>query len=325
MADLRVTASFRADATAHNRAQGASRKNAGGGLAMKAQQLQLALPALTFVSTVEDAGAIHITEQLYFSGDADLMEERIEAYQSSNAYKILWTSDLESFRWQGSQMRAVFDASDVIACNSAYMRDLFSVYVDASKLAVLTDPMDTNWVTPGKKKRQIYGCSQVILQKGIADVVSLFAELGALDIRRVFLGSPESWGLVINPESSYALDRQLYSVCDHRIEFASRADVKEVAAESWLFTSFARFESFGYAMIEALLAGCWVFCGDHSVYRDRPVFWFSSVEKALVGMLEFMDTFNLEDINDEGRQFVMDNYSMDVFRGQFADIVGRCF
>ena len=326
MPNLRITSSFRPDAVKHKHSQGASKKNPGGGLARKAEQLSLALPTLEFVD-ISEAGDIHITEQLWFSGKSSdagtTIGERIEAYIACPAYKILWTSDLEGLRWNGSEMTAVFDASDVVACNSEYMKNLLSAYADPSKLAVLTDPIDPNWVFPGQKQKTVYGCSQVILEKGIADVVSLFDGLQGV-MHRLFLGSPEAWGLAINPSASYALDRQLHTVCDERIEFASRQDVRETAAASWLFAGFAKFESFGYAMIEALLAGCWVFCGDHLVYRDRPVFWFKSGKEALVDMLDFAQSFDPTSINHEGRQFVIDNYSLDVFREQFMGIVGRC-
>lgn len=327
MPNLKITASFRDDAVKHQHDKGASAKNPGGGLARKAEQLSLALPTLQFVPYLSQAGNIHITEPLWFSrGDnfsEEVMEQRINDYKNVDAYKILWTSDLECLRWKGSERDAIFDATDVIALNSEYFLNLLSAYVDVSKTALLTDPIDPNWVTPSKKEKRIYGASQVIFEKGIGDIINIFS---ALDKRidRWFLGSTEMWGMELNPVISNVLDRQLHTVCDKRIKFATRPQVKETASASWLFTSFAGFESFGYAMIEALLAGCWVFCGNHLVYRDRPVYWFNNADDAIEAILEFIDQYDPTHINETGRQFVIDNYSLDVFRKQFIKIIGRC-
>lgn len=323
---LEVTASFRRDAVSHDPQVGASLENPGGGLARKAEQLQLALPALTFVPYLSQARHVHITEALWFTGgpnfSSDVMWNRIEEYKKLEAFKVLWTSDLECLRWTGNERDAVFEASDVVAANSNYMFDVLSAYVQPSKLCVLTDPIDPEFVRPEPKALSMYASSQVVLEKGIADIVRLFRGVEG-KIERVFLGSPETWGLALKPQTSYRLDGELSVVSDRRIKEANREDVKRTAASSWLFASFARFESFGYAMAEALLAGCWVFCIDHRVYVDRPVFCFPDVESAVASLLEFIETRTLTSVNQEGRQFVIDNYSLSVFRSQFMSIVGR--
>ena len=325
--NLSLTALFRRDATQFDPKRGASRENSGGGLAMKAQQLQLALPALEFVPYLTQAGSVHITECLWFTGGTDFSEdvmwERIEGYKKIDAYKILWMSDLECLRWSGAERYSVFEASDVVAVNSPYMHDILSAYVPPSKLALLTDPMDTEWVVPGRKTRTLYACSQVILEKGIADIVAIFNALRDTDVESLFIGSPETWGLELKPQVSHRLDREVSAVADRRIKFGKRSDVRTAAQQSWLFASFARFESFGYAMVEALLGGCWVFCINHRVYRDRPVHAFEDVTACIGTLGEFIKTRSESTVNEAGRQFVIDNYSLSVFRRQFMDIVGR--
>ena len=336
--NLQVTGLFRKDAYTHDFTRPPSKNNPGGGLAKKTQQLARALPNIKFTNCITELADITIMETLWLSGfevpeerkDEDkvfrnMLIERAKAYADYPGYKILWTSDIESLRWDGEIREMIYDASDVIACNSQFMLDMLSVYAPTEKVALLTDPVDTRFIRETHKTKSIYACSHIIMQKGIDDIIHLFGNMVNSDFERIFVGGTTVWGMEINPVSSIRLDKGLDVVCDTRNKAASASQVGEVSSNAFVFLSFADFESFGYAMIEALLDGCWVFCGDHLVYRDRPVRWFSDVEEASVALNEFIADVDLSKTNEEGRQFVVDNYSLPIFRQQFADIVGRCF
>ena len=336
--NLQISGLFRKDAYTHDWTRPPGKDNPGGGLAKKAQQLMRALPNIKFTNCITELADITIMESLWLSGfevpeerkDEDkvfrnMLIERAKAYADYPGYKILWTSDVESLRWDGEIREMVYDASDVIACNSQFMLDLLSVYAPTEKVALLTDPVDTRFINQKEKVKTIYACSQVIIEKGIDEIIYLFDKMSGSDFERVFVGGTTVWGLEIKPASSVRLDKALEIVTDRRNKAATQNEVSEIASDAYIFLSFANFESFGYAMIEALLAGCWVFCGDHLVYRDRPVRWFSDIEVAWTALNDFITEVDLSKINEEGRQFVVDNYSLPIFRQQFTDIVGRCF
>ena len=81
------------------------------------------------------------------------------------------------------------------------------------------------------------------------------------------------------------------------------------------------YDSFCYAMIEFMLAGAWLFCGRHLIYDERPCFRFETVDQA-VELIKWAFEELRGKINEEGRQYVIDNYSLKVFRNQLKEIVG---
>ena len=327
--DLRLTATFREDAVNHNPLAPPSETNPGGGVAQKARQLQLALPRLEFLPYLSQAGDIHMMEQLWFTRgnlSEELMMKRIEEYTECPAFKLLWTSDLECLRWRGVEREAIFDATDVICGNSKYMVNILRTYAPAHKVALLTDCIDTNSITPLVKKKQIFGMSNVIIEKNIDAIVSIYQELkqNEVQLQLGYIGSSKVWGIPIRDSESRRLEMELANICDWVIEQANRPQVSQLCGESWGFVVDSRFDSFCYALMEALLGGCWAFCGNHKIYDDLPVIRFSTTDEAV---LKIMDKCNgdLSHINAEGRQFVHDNFSLDVFRRQFLQIVGGNF
>lgn len=327
--DLTLTGLFRELDIRNNPAIGPSLRNPGGGVARKAQQLQNAVPRLELVSDVSRLGEVSIIESLWFTGVQNLSEEvmwqRIEAYLESTSYKILWTSDLEFLRWMPSEREAIFDASDIVAGNSEYMVNLLRGYTD--NVALLTDPFDISMVQASQVREPIlYGCSQVILEKGIEMLVEVFERASAFqELERLFIGSPAVWGLQLGAETSHELDVALSRVCDRRIRSAAPAEVFSVAGKAWLMASFSRYESFGYSVVEALAGGCYVFTGDHLVYREKPVMWCRSVEEVFSRLQDFLVNNDRDGMNEGGRNFVEERYSPRVFREQLLAMVGRVF
>ena len=118
------------------------------------------------------------------------------------------------------------------------------------------------------------------------------------------------------------LDRQLSLVCDWRATNVVRSEIPELIGPAWGYVADSRYDSFCYAMIEAMLAGCWLFCGKHLVYDERPCIRFESAEDAIEKISATLDDKGME-INHEARQYVIDNYSLQVFRRQLTDIMGR--
>ena len=326
---LNVSALFREDAILFDRTLPPGPANPGGGLAEKLHNLTLALPRINTTHLIGNCKDIVITESLWFSGQQATFErvaERIQAYSDLQAFKILWTSDLECLRWRGDERKAIFEATDVICGNSQYMVDILKVYAPCHKVTLLTDCVDPNSIIPLQKKRQIIGMSNVIIEKNIDAVISIYKELksNGIELERGYVGSSKVWGLPIRDTESKKLEMGLTDVCDWVVPQATRNEVFQISGVSWGFVVDSGFDTFCYALIEAMLAGCWTFCGKHHIYDPLPVERFDNTEEAI---LKIMEKASEEDIsvNQEGRQYVIDNFSLDVFRRQFIQIVGRSF
>ena len=321
--NLSISATFRSDHTKFVPTLPPSRRNPGGGVATKLLFLKAALPNIKVVTEIAQAESINITESLWFSEkvEGDSFESRLKRYEASNAFKILWTSDMEFARWNGHEREAIFNASDVIAGNSNYMVNILKAFVPAARL--LTDPVDTSSIEPvTPKKRQIFGMSNVGIEKNIDAIIDIFGLIPEeLELERFFVGSASVWGLDTRKSVSSILENRLSEVCDWRITNATRQEVRDVVGPALAYVADSKYDTFCYAMIEAMLAGCWLFCGKHLIYNERPCIRFTDPVDAVVKISEKLGEVGLQ-VNEEARQYVIDNYSLSVFRRQLADIIG---
>lgn len=331
----KITGLFRSDAIHHNQQEGPSKTNPGGGLSTKAKYLALAVPNMSFVTEAVDMGDISIVDVLYFSagGTEKERDRRIEAYRKHKGFKILWTSDFEILRWLPEHREQILDRTHIIAANSPYMEQLLQGYFDHNNIALLTDPIDTNQTTGNlNRDNTIYSCSQVLLEKGIDDIISLYKGLrtgtpNERKLKRVFVGSSNSWGVDIRDVDSFELELQLDEVC-HLEDSLKNEDVLALGRTALIYASFTRFETFGYSLVEALLGGCHVFARPHLAYKDRidagvviPAENALDMRKKISLFLEANDRTR----NEDGIQFVHDHYSLDVFRKQFRNIIGDLY
>ena len=331
----RISVLFREDAVVYNELEGPSQKNPGGGLATKRMQVAKALPHANFVVEANQLGAISLIDALYFSGGgtSEEFDRRVTDYRRHNGFKILWTSDFEIFRWTQEQREQILDATDVIAANSIYMYQLLIGYFDGAKVALLTDVIDTN-IPDGAEIREprIYSCSQILIEKGIDEIIALYKGLQAGEeieqtLKRTFIGSSSTWGLSIRDTDSFNLEIQLDELCELYWSLPYE-QVLNFARTAWIYVSFTRYETFGYALTEAMLGGCHVFARPHLAYNDRIQAGVITPVENATDMLDKLKIFlqdNEPKRNDAAIQYVQDNYGLDVFRRQFRNIVGDLY
>ena len=322
---MNITAIMRESDSGFDVTKPTSQSNPGGGVSTKIIYLKAALPNIQIVSDITQAGTVTLVEPLWFSdgGIDDGVANRIDRYKASKAFKILWTSDVQFARWQGYERQAIFDASDVIAGNSKYFQRMLKVY--APHTTLLTDPVDVNSIVPSqRKKKQIVGLSNTIVQKNIDTIVKVYKGIHSKHPRltRGFIGGINVWGGMLNTNADIKLEDNLNKVCDWVRSDMTRREVMDELAKTWAYIADTRYDSFCYAMIEAMLAGCWLFCGKHLIYDERPCFRFDTVGEAVELIGNALDSDSCSQINLEGRQYVIDNYSLQVFRNQLKDIVG---
>ena len=321
--NLQISGVFRSVDTQFNPLLPPSHKNPGGGVTTKLLYLKAALPMISMKPDILQADSIAIVEPLWFteSAEGDTFDARVERFAASKTFKILWTSDMEFARWNGHDRERVFDASDVIAGNSKYMVNLLEAF--APNVRLLTDPVDTSSIVPvTPKKRQIFGMSNVAIEKNIDAIIDIFGLIPEeLKLERFYVGNANVWGLSIRKSVSAVLENRLTEVCDRRVVNATRQQVKDAVSPAWAYVADTKYDTFCYAMIEAMLAGCWLFCGKHLIYNERPCIRFTDPVDAVVKISEKLDEVGLQ-VNEEARQYVIDNYSLSVFRRQLGDIIG---
>ena len=320
---LQISGVFRSDHVNHNPLIPPSHKNPGGGVASKVLYLKAALPMISMKPDILQADSIAIVEPLWFTEDVedDTFDARVERFAASKSFKILWTSDLEFAKWNGQDRERIFDASDVIAGNSKYMVNLLKAF--APNVRLLTDPVDTSSIVPvTPKKRQIFGMSNVAIEKNIDAIIDIFGLIPEeLMLERFYIGNANVWGLDIRKSVSVVLENRLTGVCDRRVVNATRQQVNDAVSPAWAYVADSRYDSFCYAMIEAMLAGCWLFCGKHLIYNERPCIRFTDPFDAVTKISEKLDEVGLQ-VNEEARQYAIDNYSLSVFRRQLGDVIG---
>lgn len=330
---FRVSFLFREDAVRHNLLEPPSASNPGGGLAIKRMQVERALPSANIIVEANQMSAISVVDVLYFSGGGteDEFNRRVDEYCRHVGFKVLWTSDFEIFRWRPDQRERILDNTNLIAGNSVFMYELLSAYFGEGRVVLLTDPVDCD-VLPGAKFRSpvIYSCSHIILEKGIGNVVELYKLLAANEcvLERVFVGASDTWGMYIRDLTSFDLEVAIDGICDVHHVGLTHSDVMELARSASVYISFSGYETFGYAVVEAMLGGCHVFVSDHLAYRKRvdagAVIQVSGASDAFAKIKELLACENVLQ-NEAAIQFVHDNYSFDVFRKQFRDVVGGLY
>ena len=140
----------------------------------------------------------------------------------------------------------------------------------------------------------------------------------------MFIGSNNVWGLDpenLNPEHK-ELDDALATICDIVVPLATPQQIRTLTHQSWGYVADTRFDTFCYAMIEAMLAGCWTFTGNHLIYDERPGERFESPDEAVDVIMARFATHG-DKACMENVEYVRDNYSLDVFKKQFMGIVGK--
>ena len=321
---LEISGLFRADAVGFKADEPPSVDNPGGGLAVKALNYKKAVPALRLTSDISICGAITICEPLWFTGNNPSQEEyqeRLMAYEDLNSFKVLITSDVELLRMPGEARDRIIDASDVVCGNSPYMIGVLRAFVSSDKLTLLTDPVDVDSVSIDDKEPVIFGMSQVNIQKNIDSIIDIFGLMSDTELETLFIGSASVWGLKEISEESKRLENELEKVCGRVVTNATRSEVSNTVGKAWAYVADTRYDTFCYAMVEAMLAGCHCFCGDHLIYDGRPVVRFTDAEGAVDQIFKVYSEHGLEP-NPAMRQFVIDNYSLKVFREQLTEIIG---
>lgn len=327
-----LTALYRRIDTDVDKSRPAGIGNNGGGTTTKIYHMQRALPNLEIINNIEESGMISIAEILWFHGEGpDYVQQRVDDWSSLNAFKILMTSDVELFRLNGALREQIIDGSDAIACLTDYVLQLFQHFTP--KAQVLYDPIDidmfkpkTHGTEPGATKdREIYSAGQITLEKNVQTIAEIFDAIPAeANLTKTYIGSRNLWAGNNRPEASAKLEADLSQVCDHLESEIPYTAIPERIGGIWGYVADTRYDFSSYSMTEAMACGCWIFTGRHLMYDERPGRRFNTSEEAVQHILAQLQETPPESgvINEEARQFVVDQNSYDAFRKQFKHIVG---
>lgn len=318
---MKISAVFREDHVRADARKSPSARNPGGGVGVKLMNMQKAIPDLNITTDIGNATEVTIIEALWFSSFKDF-EANLDRVESTDTFKILWLSDVIPLKWRGSERERIFDMVDVVAGNSQYFVDLFQVYTPTT---LLTDPIDCDSVSVSEKTPSVFGMSNISLQKGIPQLIEIYDLLACtdLEVEKGFIGSSSVWGAAIDPKLSNEIETLLFNISDWVKQGLDRQEILQLIAKLFIFMGVTRYDSFCYAMVEAMLAGCHCVCGEHPIYdeRDDVIHRFKTVDEAVSLVKQIYEEFYPKP-NIDARDFVFQNYGIDVFKRQLSKIIG---
>lgn len=326
----RLTALYRHIDTEVDKSRPAGLGNNGGGTTTKIYHMTRALPSLEIINDIEESGMVSIAEILWFHGEgADHVQQRVDAWSKLDAFKILMTSDVELFRLNGALREQIIDGSDAIACLTDYVLQMFQHFTP--KAVALYDPIDIDMFKPREsdksrpgKNREIYSAGQITVEKNVGAITDIFGSLPAdLKLKKTYIGSTNLWAGNSRPDVSIRLESELSEVCDLESSIPYTKMPARIGG-IWGYVADTRYDFSSYSMTEAMACGCWIFTGRHLMYDERPGKRFATTEKAVNHIVNQLKETPPESgvINEEARQFVVDQNSYDSFRKQLKDIVG---
>ena len=321
----RLTALYRDIDTDVDKSRPSGIGNNGGGTTTKIYHMTRALPVLEIINNIEDSGMVSIAEILWFHGaGGDHVQQRVDDWSKLDAFKILMTSDVELFRLNGAIREQILDASDVVVCLTDYVLQLFQHFT--SKAQVLYDPIDIDMFKPSATKgREIYSAGQITPEKNVQMVSEIFDAIPTdSNLTKTYIGGRNLWAGNNRPEASAKLEADLSQVCDHLESEIPYTAIPERIGGIWGYIADTRYDFSSYSMTEAMACGCWIFTGRHLLYDERPGKRFNTSEEAVQHIMAQLQETPPESgvINEEARQFVVDQNSYDAFREQFKNIVG---
>ncbi len=320
----RLTALYRHIDTEVDKSRPAGIGNNGGGTTTKIYHMQRALPNLEIINNIEESGMVSIAEILWFHGEGpDHVQQRVNDWSNLNAFKILMTSDVELFRLNGALREQIIDGSDAIACLTQYVEQMFKAFTP--KAQVLYDPIDIDMFKPRQKNREIYSAGQITLEKNVQMIAEIFQEIPAkANLTKTYIGSRNLWAGNNRPEASAKLEADLSQVCDHLESELPYTVMPERIGGIWGYVADTRYDFSSYSMTEAMACGCWIFTGRHLMYDERPGKRFNTSKEAVQHITAQLQETPPKSgvINEEARQFVVDQNSYEAFRKQFKNIVG---
>ena len=327
-----LTALYRRIDTEVDKSRPAGLGNNGGGTTTKIYHMQRALPNLEIINNIADSGRVSIAEILWFHGEGpDYVQQRVDDWSKLDAFKILMTSDVELFRLNGALREQIIDGSDAIACLTQYVEQMFKAFTP--KAQVLYDPIDIDMFKPKtygtepvfQKDREIYSAGQIALEKNVQMIAEIFDAIPAeANLTKTYIGGRNLWAGNNRPEASAKLEADLSQVCDHLESEIAYTAIPERIGGIWGYIADTRYDFSSYSMTEAMGCGCWIFTGRHLMYDERPGKRFRTAKEAVELIQSQLEETPPESgvINEEARQFVVDQNSYDAFREQFKNIVG---
>ena len=299
--------------------------NNGGGTTTKIYHTTRALPSLKVINEIEEAGIISIAEILWFHElGFDEMLKRLDQWSALESFKMLMTSDVELLRLPGDIRDQLIDASDVILCLTQYVYNMFRAFTP--KVAVLYDPIDIDMFKPQPKANKIFGSGQITVEKNVQAVIDIFDSLpDSYELDTEYIGSTNLWTSNSMKDEGAGLEAKLKAVCTRVLNNVPYTQMPDSIGQMWGYVADSRYDFSSYAMTEAMACGCWIFTGRHLMYDERPGERFKTTAEAVKLIAERLksDPPGSGSINEEARQFVVDQNSYDNFRKQFKQIIGE--
>ena len=318
---MKIVGIFRHDQSVYDPNKKPGKGNSGGGVSVKIAAMRKIIPNIHITSELSEAGEINIICPLVFDIASNPFNALIDQYKAISGLKILLSSDVSLLRITGEERNAILDATDVVACDSDYLVNLLKPIIPNA--VVLTEPVDTDAIIPLPKDDFIFSMSQLTIYKNIDLIIDVFTKLAGSPIKTKFIGGVDTWGSIVN-DGDLNLQKNLRSVTDVHIMNANRDEVAQHVGSAWGYISDTKYDTMCFSLAEAMCAGCQCFCGTHPLYDDREgLFRFETADEAVDLIRKTYEHKDHFGINEEARQYVIDNFSFSVFKRQLTEIIGK--
>ena len=175
------------------------------------------------------------------------------------------------------------------------------------------------------KDREIYSAGQITPEKNVQSIVEIFEAIPKeAELHKTYLGSVNLWAGNNRPGASRKLEDDLSHVCDHLESEIPYVEMPKRIGKIWGYVADTLYDFSSFSMTEAMACGCWIFTGRHLMYDERPGKRFETTKEAVQHIMDQLEATPPESgvINEEARQFVVDQNSYTAFRKQFKNIVG---
>ena len=249
----------------------------------------------------------------------EILHQRIDDVLNYKGRKFLLCSEMELLRMVPNVRDKLLGGIEGVMASCRYQSRLLRMI--GIKSTIVREPINEYLFYPNHKKNQVVSVGSVKHVKGTQKIIDVFKALEGKGIRRVFVGSPVTWGYLESGKmfkTDMDLYNQLQEVCDEFYDAAPVTVIARILGESKLYLNFAPHETCSRTGMEAMLCGVGILAGDHPLWKEYPCIktGIDSVESC-VELIMGADEIDSEFI----RNWALDNISFKAFSRNIKNVL----
>ena len=256
------------------------------------------------------------------------LEERIEAFRSCDAPKVVYGSDSEIFRWSGKDLDALKEVVSLWIPNIEWQADYFRDF-DLPVTEIVCEPVDCMLFRDSDKKEQrIIAGGAISYAKNSDFFVDLFSQLKEMDTgnyQTEYIGG-HIWGGKPDAQDM-RLRHEMKKVCDvFHGEVLPNAVAGTIAGAA-VGVLCPHYETCNRFDQELMANGTARVCSQHMTFTQRPVaqYFDGTVQDCIDTLKEITEGFTElpDEYGDEARLYAENNFSYEASSEAFNSIIRR--